>query len=409
MRTGESRAGILPGQRVLAGVCVVVAAMTALIPQAAAPAIPAMAQRFAAEGDGKLFAQLALSAPALMMIFGAPIAGTLAERFGHRVTLLVSLLFFLIGGAGVLFIDNATTLIVLRLLLGMAGGGLYAIGLALMSENFEGHARERLFGFVVLVAASLAACSNTIGGALVDCWGWRAPFGLYLLSLPVFFAAWRVVRDPIRANHAERAAQAGSFRQLTPMVPYYLLLILLTIGIFIPYIQAGFVLEERGIASAAIRGGIISITALFSGLSGVIYGLLRRRLSARSVMAMNALTIGTGSLVIAFAPSAWGVMLGCAIAGFGAGMCAPASASLAVNLTPAPLHAFALGLSFSALSLGQFLNPILLAPLRAYFGAAAAFAILGATLVAFGLIIVRSRIRERVTRRRHAHKEAALE
>jgi MFS family permease len=256
---------------VLAAVSVGVAAMTSLIPQAAAPAIPAMAQRFAGDGGGELFAKLAMTAPALSMIVCAPFAGMLADRFGHRLTLLVSLVLFLIGGAGVLFIDDGVSLIVLRLIVGIAGGGLFTVGLAMISENFAGQAREQLFGFVVLVASCLSAGSNMFGGALVDWFGWRAPFALYLIALPILVVAWRIVRDPFRVGRAARIAESKRVRLLTPMVPYYLLLILLTIGVFIPYIEGGLVLQERGVTSAAVRGGIISMTAFLSGSSGFLY------------------------------------------------------------------------------------------------------------------------------------------
>ena len=62
--------------------CIVIAGPTlvALIPMAAAPALPAMAQAFKDSGNGALFAQLVVTAPAIMVILGAPLAGILTVR-----------------------------------------------------------------------------------------------------------------------------------------------------------------------------------------------------------------------------------------------------------------------------------------------------------------------------------------
>ena len=68
--------------------CVVVSGPTlvTLVPMAAAPALGAMAARFAGTfgGDGALFAQLVMTIPAIMLVLSAPVLGWLCERIGRR-------------------------------------------------------------------------------------------------------------------------------------------------------------------------------------------------------------------------------------------------------------------------------------------------------------------------------------
>lgn len=384
---GSSAGRAPPGQRILAAVCIGGPALVSLIPMAAAPAMPAMASRFAAGGDGQLFAQMIMTAPAVMLIIAAPIAGMIAARFGRRVTLLASLILYVIGGAGVLLIDSSTSLIALRLLLGVAGGGLLTASLALIGEHFEDEARERVLGYATSVSSLVAAGALMFGGALVDWLGWRAPFGLYLLGVPIFFAAWTVIRPSVRVVREDLADEVGHVGQLAPMLPYYLLLMLLTVGMFTPAIQVGFVLEARGTTSAALQGTIIAATSLVAMVSAGGYGFLRRWLSVHAVLAADALSMGIGILVIGFAPSAPVIVLGCAIVGIGAGMSEPAIASLIFDRTPAWVHALAMGLIVSALNLGQFVNPLVMAPLRVHFGVHVAFAALGTTLTMVALFI----------------------
>jgi len=376
------------GHRLLALVCVCGPALVALIPMAAAPAMPAMAARFAAQGNGQLFAQLVMTAPAVMLILAAPLAGLVAGWIGRRATLLASLILFVIGGAGVLCIDSWSPLIAFRLLLGVAGGGLLTASLALIGDHFHGEARERLLGYATSLASLVAATALIFGGRLVDLGGWRAPFALYLLGVPVYLAAWASIR-PSATPAARRDTAAGKrLAPLAPMAPYYLLLVLLTIGMFTPAIQVPFLLEARGMTSAQFQGTIIAATSIVAVASAGLYGWLRRWIGVHGFLAIDAMAMGCGILVIAASNGTAGTLLGCALVGIGAGMSEPATASIIFDRTPPWSHSLAMGLIVSALNVGQFVNPLAMAPLRAWFGVAQSFYCLGALLTLVGVFII---------------------
>ncbi len=378
----------LKGKRILAGVCVAGPALVALIPMAAAPAMPAMAARFGLHGDGTFFAQMVMTVPAVMLIVSAPLAGLLAARFGRRATLLLSLVLYIIGGAGVLLVDAASPLIALRLLLGVAGGGLLTSSLALIGEHFEDNAREKVLGYATSVSSIVAAAALMFGGALVDALGWRAPFSLYLLALPLLLAAVVVVK-PVRREKSDRAK--GPRRGVAPLLrvwPYYALLMLLTIGMFTPAIQLPFLLEARQITSASIQGSIISATSIVAIFSAGSYGYARARLGVHGFLAIDAASMAIGIALIALAPATWLVFVGCLFVGIGAGMSEPAIASLIFDRTPPWLHALAMGLIVSALNLGQFVNPLVMAPLRHVAGLSGAFLLLAGLLGTAAIIIL---------------------
>ena len=394
------------GQRLLAAVCVCGPALVALIPMAAAPAMPAMAERFAAGGNSQLFAQLVMTAPAIMLILAAPLAGLVAGWIGRRATLLGSLILFVIGGAGVLLIDSRPPLVAFRLLLGVAGGGLLTVCLALIGDNFRGEARERLLGYATSLASLVAALALVFGGRLVDLGGWRSPFGLYLLGIPVFAAAWFSIRPSTLVSAENAKAGERRFVALAPMTPYYILLVLLTIGMFTPAIQVPFLLEARGMTSAQLQGTIIAATSVVAIASAGAYGWLRRWISVHGFLAIDALTMGMGIVVIASSDGTAGTFIGCALVGIGAGMSEPAIASIIFDRTPAWAHALAMGLIVSALNVGQFVNPLAMAPLRAWFGVPQSFFCLGGVLIAVGLFIALRRRDELVEVRSSETREA---
>ena len=371
----------------VAAVCIAGPALVALIPMAAAPALVAMAQHFGANADSQLFSQIVMTLPAAMLVGAAPIAGWLAGKVGQRAVLLVSLLLYIVGGAGVLLIDSREALIVLRLLLGIAGGGVLTSCLGLIGDHFSGHTRERILGYATSISSLLAGVALIYGGRLVDLGGWQAPFVLYLLGVPTLLVSWLVIRNaavqPDAADHAPAAP-----RELARVWPYYALLILLTLGMFTPSIQAGFVLAHKGIGSAETIGAVIAATSFVAMVSAWAFGYLRRWIGLHGFLAIDALSMGCGILLIGLSSEVWTIFLGCALVGIGAGMSEPATASLLFKRTSPAVHALAMGLIVSALNAGQFLNPLIFDPLRRGLGTLGSFTALGVVFLAVAAFVM---------------------
>lgn len=388
MEAGQDRdAGWL-----VAAVCIAGPALVALIPMAAAPALVAMAQHFGANADSQLFSQIVMTLPAAMLVASAPVAGWLAGRIGQRAVLLASLVLYIIGGAGVLLVDSRSALLVLRLLLGIAGGGVLTSCLGLIGDHFSGHRRERVLGYATSVSSLLAGLALIYGGRLVDLGGWQAPFALYLLGVPTLLVSWFVIRNAALAP--EDAAEKGvaAARDLAHVWPYYALLILLTLGMFTPSIQGGFVLAARGMGSAETIGAVIASTSFVAMITAWAFGYLRRWIGLHGFLVLDALSMGCGILLIGLSSEVWMVFLGCALVGIGAGMSEPATASLLFRRTGPAVHALAMGLIVSALNAGQFLNPLLFDPLRRGMGVSGAFVALGLVfLVVAGGLVLRNR------------------
>lgn len=369
----------------VAAVCVAGPALVALVPMAAAPALVAMARHFGQSADDELFSQIVMTLPAAMLILAAPMAGMLANRIGQRTVLLASLVLYVIGGAGVLLVATQTGLLALRLLLGVAGGGLLTSSLGLIGDHFSGHRREKVLGWATSFSSLLAALALVGGGWLVDRGGWQAPFALYLLGIPTLAVATFAIRNapPREEPSAERGTLAGVAR----VWPYYALLILLTLGMFTPAIQAGFLLSSRGFGSAQTIGTVIAATSVVAMVTAWAFGPLRRRIGLHGFLAIDAASMGLGILVIAVAGSTWQVLAGCCLVGIGAGMSEPATASIIFRKAPPHVHALAMGLIVSALNAGQFLNPLAFDVLRRSGGLTGAFVTFGMLLLGAAMLV----------------------
>lgn len=370
----------------VAAICIAGPALVALIPMAAAPALVAMARQFGESAESQLFSQIVMTLPAAMLVVSAPLAGMLAGRIGQRAVLLASLLLYVIGGAGVLLIESREALIALRLVLGIAGGGLLTSSLGLIGDHFSGHVRERVLGYATSASSLLAGLALIYGGRLVDAGGWHAPFALYLLGIPTLAVAWAVIRN-VEPDPREIAEHPASMQELARQWPYYAMLVLLTLGMFTPSIQVGFVLSAKGIGSAQTIGMVIAATSFVAMISAWAFGHARRWIGLHGFLALDALSMGCGILTIGLADSVTTVFIGCALVGIGAGMSEPAIASLLFRRLSPAIHAVAMGLIVSALNAGQFFNPLVFDPMRRTLGVAGSFVALGTVLMAIALLV----------------------
>jgi MFS family permease len=358
--------------------------LIALVPMAVAPALPAMAEQFAQGDDGAFFAQLVMAVPAIMIILAAALSGFLAERLGRRVVLLSALLLYAVAGLACLWAADTTTLVAARLLLGFAAGAVMTGSLSMVADFPSGPVRDRVLGFASAGAAVMAVVALTAGGLLVERFGWRGPFVLYALSLPVLAVAVRALHATPRQADADTS---GPRRVLPLLWPVYLLTLVLTIGLFMPGIQGPFLLQAEDVGNAATQGMILASYSLTAALVAASYGRIVRLVGPRGTITLAALGLGAGALLLALlhgGPLA--LAAGCIVTGAGAGLVEPSTVSLVLQRAPAALQTRAIGMLLGAVFLGQFLNPLAVNPLRAALGIHGAFIAVGVVFLLLAVL-----------------------
>jgi EmrB/QacA subfamily drug resistance transporter len=118
-----------------------------------------------------------LGATTTTMLATAWLVGAFGERRTFIATLAVFLAGSLLGAAAM----NAATLITARIVQGAAAGVLQPLAMIVLFRVFPAHERGRamaIYGFGIVLAPAIGP---TIGGALVDAFGWRS---IFLLSVP---------------------------------------------------------------------------------------------------------------------------------------------------------------------------------------------------------------------------------
>ena len=360
-----------------------------LVPLALAIAQPAMATHFADGGNGNLLARLLFSLPSLMIIVGTSLGGYIATRFGPRPSLLVALATYGITGGAGLVLDNFASLLATRLILGVAGGTILTIYLTLTAEYYSGVARARVLGFAVACASLFGLLALAVGGQLVDWGGWRAPFSLYLLAFLVLPVAWLVVRVPRPAGRRidTRAPRVGMMRLIGQFWAVYLVVIILSIGTFMPSAGGPFLLREHHIAKGAEQGLILSAGSSVAIVTAILYGFFRRYLSDRVILAVTAAAMAIGLIAAVPFDSPGLLLVAFSVAGIGNGFKAPAASSLLLAEAPPSVRAEAAGLGLSSIFLGQFLAPMVMQALDGAIRIQGSFYAVGGALLIVALAV----------------------
>jgi SHS family lactate transporter-like MFS transporter len=289
---------------------------------------------------------------------GAVLFGVLADRYGRRPVLMMNILSFSVIELACGFAPSLTVLMVLRALFGLAMGGEWGVGAALVFETLPKGGRGSFSGILqegyalgsMLAAGAFALFFHSIG--------WR---GLFILgatpALLVLYVRMRVNESPVwlEGKKQRLARAAGAVRpagqpSLLAFLPTFLFLILLMTA-FMSFshgtqdVYPTFLLTQARLSPATV--GLIGVLYGFGSLAGgFVFGTLsekwgrKRAIIAAALLSIpviplyayghSALSLGVGAVLMQFmVQGAWGVV--------------PAYLT---ELSPAPVRATAPGLAY---------------------------------------------------------------
>lgn len=127
----------------------------------------------------------------------------LVERFGQRHTFIVALLLFLLVSLLAAASWSATVMIAARVLQGAIAGVIQPLALVVIFQVFPDHERGRALGLYGMGVVLAPAIGPTVGGVLLDVFGWRA---VYLAALPFCLMGLYGARAYLPEQRAEHPA-----------------------------------------------------------------------------------------------------------------------------------------------------------------------------------------------------------
>lgn len=335
------------------------ATLTIMAAAIIAPSLPAMGEVY---GEGVLI-RLALTITSLAIAVSAPLAGLIADRTGRKPLLTAGLVLYAAAGTAGYFVTSLPVLLTTRALLGLAVGGIMTAASALITDWFEGPERGRFLGFQQAAASLGGVVFLPLAGILAGI-DWRLPFWLYSVAALIALAAATGLTGESRTSR--KSTQNQGFPKKA--IGIYLLALTATLVFYMAPTQLPFLLRDLN-ASPAVIGFVVA----GSTLTSVAGALLFPKLKSGRITAISVALLGVGWLVIGYANGVALVTAGLLIGGFGVGLVVPNLNTNLANLAEPAQRGRVLSGLVAGIFLGQFLSPLVIAPLVQTAGIAAAF------------------------------------
>jgi YNFM family putative membrane transporter len=352
------------------------------------PLVPTLAVEF-----GRSIAQVAAVATAFSFAYavGQPFLGPIADSLGKLRTISACLGGLALLSLAVAFVGSFEALTVVRMVAGIAAGGIIPVAMAAIGDRAPMAERQIMLGrFLVLMIVGQmvgAACSGLIAEHL----GWRYVFvmagGLAAIAGILVLVVLKPRPDARRAPLSFAGAlanYAAVFANPRSKLLYGLVIVegSLIFGMP-PYIAA--ILQERAGVGPSQAGLVIAGT----GLGGIVYGVLTRilveRLGPTRMTVMGGIVMGLAFALFAlpFLPW-WSAVAIFTLNGFGFFLMHGTFQAQATELAPTA-RGSAVALFACALFCGHALGPVLMGAALHLFGTSGAILVFAAGITLLGI------------------------
>lgn len=328
--------------------------LTVMAGAAVAPALGIISQHFS--GESPLLIKFIVSMPALFIILVNLLFAPLCKIMRTRTIALIGLFMYVVCGAGCFFVDDITSLLVLRALLGVSVGLVMPLSTGLLAYYNKPEEMPRLMG--------LSAAMNQLGGVVATLLAgvlasiqWNYAFLVYLLGIIavvlvlLYLPSEKLIQD-------SKKLDARKLLKFHPSV-VGMWLIMLCFFVFV----TNFAITEKTIFSTLATTIIMvsaDVVAFFIGmLFGRIMGIFPKQMKY-----MPPVLFAVGFTLFAWPnllPSELvAVLIGGAFVGIANGLGIPYLNTIASIKGGKMAVASVMPLLSAALYLGQFTSPIII-------------------------------------------------
>ncbi|WP_319580313.1 MFS transporter [uncultured Methanospirillum sp.] len=309
---------------------------------------------------------------------GGIIFGLLADRYGRKPVLQLSIIIYSLGALLCGFATSLESLILFRIITGLGVGGEWATGQTYIAELFPAQIRGKYASYVQTGAPIGILLASVMGGFIAPIIGWRACFIVSVLpTLFVFFIRRNIPESDLWERTAERRNLTNPeiHPESLPGVPdrkywklFLFALIVATLGMSAYWFTYSWLPEylymERSFSLS--MSAIWIIVCQIGGIAGYLsFGIVADRIGRRvsftlytTIMAIGLVMITLLWDLIAGIP---GVILGCmALVGFGTGFFG-GYGPLFAEIFPTAIRNTLSGAAFNIARGVQLLTPVLIA------------------------------------------------
>jgi len=381
-------------------ILLVSAGLSSLATAVLGPSLPKMQEYFRFAADAEYLVPFTLTAPMLVMACLSVFVGLAADKYGRKRILVAATVFYAVCGTAPLWLDSLRAVLGSRVLLGVAEACLMTVSTTMIGDYFTGAKRVKLMSLHTTVAAVSAFLLNIVGGVLGE-HGWRAPYTVYAISLPLAalmaLYLWEPDFDRERQHTSVATGDVGPLQ-----IRRLLGICALTVGVGLAFmtvpVHLGYLFNELGVNSSAQIGLAYALNSVGVILGTLTFGWVVAPRVPRVVVQLGlaAAALGLSFVAMSMTTTYLGLTLAAMVNGIGAGLILPAVVSWNMRELPFSHRGIGVGAFQSSLFLGMSVNPLCVVYLAKSQGSrGAAVAVLGAVVLVAALIaaIVAAKVR----------------
>jgi MFS family permease len=384
-----------------AGILLVTSGLTTLVTAVIGPSLPKMQAHFAAVRDVDFLVPLTMTVPMLVMAVLSIVMGTLADRIGRKRILVSSTALYAVFGTAPLWLPTLGSIFASRVALGITEAALMTVSTTMIGDYFPRSRCQKFMALQTTVASSSAFCLNLLGGVIGE-FGWRAPYTVYAISIPLAFMMAAYLWEPKPAAGTSGACahvpdEAGVMFQPRRLCGICVLAAYVGLVFLIVPVHLGYLFGALGTHSTAAIGLAYGLNSLGVVAGTLCFGwIIAHRLTVPGQLALAALVTAAGFAGMALAGSYATLTAAAVLNGLGSGLLLPTAVTWNMRELPFSRRGLGVGAFQSSLFLGMFANPILVVSLERMLGTrAAAVGAVGAGLAATGVVALVVAIRNR--------------
>ena len=324
-----------------------------------------------------------------------PVAGVLSDKYGRRKVLVPSLFLFAIAGGACALATDFGLLLALRTVQGMGAAALGAINVTMIGDLYSGQRRTEALGYNSSVLSTGTAGYPAIGGALALL-GWRYPFALPLVAIPIGLLVFFSLRNPEPHNEQGLKEYAGNIWEsvrdwrVVGLFCSTLIVFVIMFGPLITYLPI-FMSAAYG-SSSLIIGLVVATASLTTALASTQEGWLTSHFSEKTLIRTSFILYAVALILIPLVPSVWLLLVPTLIFGVAQSLNLPPAFSLLNEAAPDDNRGAFISINSTILRLGQTLGPVLMSVAAIPFGLAGAYfagAALAAAMFLVAFVLIR--------------------
>ncbi|MFD9750451.1 sialate:H+ symport family MFS transporter [[Kitasatospora] papulosa] len=263
---------------------------------------------------------------------GGAVLGALGDRFGRKISMVLSILLYSLGTFACGFAWNYHSLFAARLAIGMGMAGEYSASATYVMESWPARVRSRASGFLISGFSVGSVLAAQVYTWVVPSLGWRWMF--YLGLIPIAVALWmrRALPEAEEwtAEVADRGAKPNPFRPLfrTPRLAVVntVLAVAATLSLFLVFtpggeglvpalsVVAGLALAAFAVQLGGRRSWLLYVSMIVTLFFAFLYSWPIQALLPTYLKTELGYTTDQVTDVLYFA--GFGTMIGCWAAGF---------------------------------------------------------------------------------------------